>query len=153
MRDVGHEDRPDLFGDLGEPIELDDPRHRGAAAEDELGPLLPRQPANLVEVDGARLARDAVLDRAQPLPGDRHRPAVRQVAAHRQRHAHHRVARLAEGQVHGEVGDGAGVGLDVRVVDAEEPLRPLDRERFDRVDHLLPLVVATARVALGVLVR
>jgi hypothetical protein len=39
------------------------------------------------------------------------------------------------------------------VLDAEQRLGPLDRQRLDLVDHLLALVVALARVALGVLVR
>ena len=89
--------------------------------------------------------RHAVVDRVEPLAGHGDRPAVRQVAAHRQRHAHHGVARLQERQVDGEVGGRARVGLDVGVVDAEQALGPVDRQRLDRVDELLALVVALAR--------
>jgi hypothetical protein len=38
------------------------------------------------------------------------------------------------------------------VVDAEQRLRPLLGQHLDRVDELLALVVAAARIALGVLV-
>ena len=92
-------------------------------------------------------------DGAEPLAGGRDRPAVGEVPAHRQRHAHHGVAGLGEGQVDGQVGGRAGVRLDVGVVDAEERLRAVDGERLDLVDVLLALVVALARVPLGVLVR
>ncbi len=96
---------------------------------------------------------DAVLHAAEPLAGRRDAPAVGEVAAHRQRHAHHGVAGFGEGEIDGEVGGRAGVGLDVGVLDAEDGLGALDGERLDRVDVLLALVVAAARVALAVLVR
>ena len=79
-------------------------------------------------------------------------PAVGQVAAHGQRHAHDRVARLGERQVDGEVGGRARVRLHVGVIDAEQRLGPVPGDRLDRVDELLALVVTAAGVALGVLV-
>ena len=127
VRDVGDQDRPDLAGDLGERREVDRARDRGAAAEDHLRPLGQRQVAHLVQVDPAGVGPDAVLHRAEPLAGHRHRPAVGEVPAHRQRHPHHRVAGLQERQVDGEVGGRARVRLDVGVVDAEQRLGPLAR--------------------------
>jgi hypothetical protein len=150
--DVGGQDRADLAGDLGERGEVDRARDGRAASEDDLRALAAGEVADLVEVDEAGLARDAVRDGVEPLAGRGDGPAVGQVAAHRQGHAHDRVARVEERQVDGEVGRGAGVRLDVRVVDAEQRLGPLDRERLDLVDELLALVVALAGVALGVLV-
>jgi hypothetical protein len=58
---------------------------------------------DLVQVDDAGVAPHAILHRLEPLSGDGHVPAVGQVAAHRQRHAHHGVARLAVRQIDGEV--------------------------------------------------
>ncbi len=75
-----------------------------------------------------------------------------EVAAGGERHAHDGVAGLAEGEVDRQVRGRSRVGLNVGVVDGEELLGALDRQRLDRVDILLPLVVALARVALGVLV-
>ena len=152
VRHVGDEDGAHLAGDLGEGAEVDDARYRRTAAEDQLRPLAAGQVAHLVIVEATVVAPHGVLHRAEPLAGRRHRPAVRQVAAHRQRHAHHGVARLGEGQVHGQVGGRAGVRLHVGVIHAEQGLGALHRERLDRVDELLPLVVPTAGVALGVLV-
>ena len=60
---------------------------------------------------------------------------------------------VGEGQVDRQVGGRARVGLHVGVVDPEHGLGALDRQRLDLVDHLLALVVALARVALGVFVR
>ncbi len=77
---------------------------------------------------------------------------MRQVTAVRERHAEHRVARLQHGHEDGHVRLRAGVRLDVGVVGAEEPLRPLDREPLGLVDVLAAAVVAPAGIALGVLV-
>ena len=101
----------------------------------------------------AGLAPDRVVDSVEPGPGRRDAVAVREVAAHGERHAHDRLARLEEREVDGKVGRRAGVRLDVGVLDTEQRLGPVDRDRLDLVDDLLALVVALARVALGVLVR
>ena len=60
---------------------------------------------------------------------------------------------LQEREVDGEVRGRARVRLHVRVLGAEQRLRAVDAELLDLVDVLLALVVALARVALGVLVR
>ena len=69
------------------------------------------------------------------------------------RSAEDRVARLQQREVGGHVRLRARVRLDVRVLGAEELLRPVDRELLDLVDDLAAAVVAAAGIALGVLVR
>ena len=69
-----------------------------------------------------------------------------------ERHAEEGVARFEQGHVGGVVGLGAGVGLDVDVVGAEQRLGPVDRQFLADVDLLAAAVVAAAGVALGVLV-
>src|SRR5205823_6507542 len=103
VRDVRDEYGADLVGDCGERREVDRAGDRRAAADDELWALAAGEVANLVHVDPAGVATDAVPDRSEPLAGDGHAPAVGEVPAVRQSHAHHRVARLAEGRVDGEV--------------------------------------------------
>jgi hypothetical protein len=152
VRDIGDQDRADLPGDLGEAGEVDGPGDGGAAAEDQLRALPEGQVPHLVQFGPPGVGTDAVLHAAEPRPGRRHPPAVRQMPAHRQGHAHDGVAGLEEGQVDGEVRGRARVGLDVGVLDAEQGLRPVDRQRLDPVDVLLALVVALPGVALGVLV-
>jgi hypothetical protein len=95
MGDIGDEDRLGLAGDLREGLELNCARDRGAAAEDQLRALAQRQVADLIEIGPTGVAADPVLNRAEPPPGDRDVPAVRQVPAHRHRHPHHCVAGLA----------------------------------------------------------
>ncbi len=141
VRDVRHQHRVHLAGDLREGREVDRARDRGAAAEDQLRPLRAGQIPHLVHVDAAGVGADAVLHGAEPLAG------------HRQRHAHDRVARRGQRQVDGEVRRGAGVGLHVGVLHPEQRLRPVDRDRLDLVDELLALVVAPPGIPLGVLVR
>ena len=136
----------------GEPGEVDQPRDRGAAAPDQLRPLAQRELADLVEVDRPGVAPDAVAHGPEPLPGHRHAPAVRQVPAGLQRHPQHRVAGLQERGVDREVGGRARERLHVGVLDAEERLGAPRRQPLDAVDDGVALVVAAARVALGVLV-
>jgi hypothetical protein len=78
---------------------------------------------------------------------------VGKVSARRQPKAHDGVAGLAERQIDREVGRGAGVGLDVGVLGAEQRFGAGDAQLLDLVDELLTLVVATAGIAFAVLVR
>lgn len=150
--DIGHQHRAHLAGDLREAGEVDDPGHSRPAAEDQLGPLGTRQVAHLVEVDAPGVAPYAVTHAPEPRTGGGDAPAVGEVPAHRQRHPEDGVTGLQERHVDGEVGRGAGVGLDVGVVHPEQRLGPLDGECLHLVDDLLALVVALPGVALGVLV-
>jgi hypothetical protein len=78
---------------------------------------------------------------------------VREVTAVVEREAQQRVAGARDRVQHGGVGGGAGVRLDVRELGAEQRLGALDGELLGDVDLFAAAVVATARVALGVLVR
>ncbi len=151
--DVGREHRSDLRGDRGEGGEVDRPRNRRAAAENDLRARRAGEVAHFIHVGPAGLLAHAILHRPKPLTGHRHVPAVREVPAHGQRHSHDRVTRLAERQVHREVGGRAGVRLHVGVLHTEQRPGPLRRQRLDRVDDLLALVVAPTRVAFRVFVR
>ena len=114
---------------------------------------LARDPRDLVHVDEVRLRRHLVRGDLVELARDVDLHPVREVAAVRQREAHHRVARVEQRVVDGGVRLGAGVRLHVGVVGAEQRLRAIDRELLDDVDVLAAAVVALAGIALGVLVR
>ena len=107
----------------------------------------------LVVVEPLVFLPHAVRDDLEVLAREIQRVAVREVAAVREVHAEHRVARLEHGDVDGHVGLRAGVRLDVDVLGAEQLLRAIDRERLGDVDELAAAVVALARIAFGVLVR
>ena len=62
------------------------------------------------------------------------------------------VARFEQRLVHAHVGVGAGMGLHVRVLHAEQLLGALDGQRFDVVDDRVPAVVTLAGIPLRVLV-
>ena len=62
---------------------------------------------------------------SEVLAGDVHRAAVAQMAAVGQIHTQHCVAGLQQGEERRQVGVGAGVGLDVGVLAAEQLTGPL----------------------------
>ena len=144
--------RADLVGDLPERREVDQPRVGRGAADDHLRPVLVGEVAHLVVVDQLGVLAHAVRHGVEPLAGEVDLRPVGQVAAVRQRHRQHRVAGHEEGRVRGEVGAGARVRLQVGVLGAEELLGPRDADQLGLVDLGAAAVVATARVALGVLV-
>ena len=67
--------------------------------------------------------------------------------------SHHRVPRIEQRVVHGDVRLRARVRLNVRVLGAEQLHGALDGEPLGDVDMLAAAVVALARIALRVLVR
>src|SRR5690606_36672540 len=143
---------PDLVGDLTEGGEVEVPRVGGPARDDDVGTVLQRLLAHLVHLDAVGLRVHAVGTDVVQLAAEVDLHAVREVAAVGQLEAEDLVARVDEGVQHGRVGLGARVRPDVRVLGAEQLLGAGDREVLRDVDLLAAAVVATARVALRVLV-
>ena len=155
-REVGHVDhqqRADLVGDLAEGAGIDLARVGRAAGDDQLRAVLVREAPQVVHVDALVLAAHAVADEVVVATREVDPEAVREMAAVVESQPQHRVALFEHRVVRGHVGRGAGVRLDVRMLGAEQRLRPLDREPLDLVDDLTAAVVATTGKALGVLVR
>ena len=153
VRHVAEEERPDLVRDRAEASGVHRARIRGAAANDYLWPRFLRLREHVVVVDGQRLGRDAVMDGVVEPAREVDLVAVREVSTLVEPERHQRVPRLQHSRVDGHVRLRARVRLDVRVLGAEQLLCPVDRELLDLVDHLATAVIATPRVALGVLVR
>ena len=86
------------------------------------------------------------------LAGHIHRRAVGQMTALRQVHAHDGIAQIEQGEVDGQIGLCAGVGLDVGVLCAEQLAGALDGDVLHLIHIGTPAVVALAGQALGVLV-
>ena len=116
VRGVDHQPGADLVGDLPERGEVDQPRVGRRAADDHLRPVLEGQVAHLVVVDQLGVLADAVGHGVEPLAGEVDLRAVGEVAAVRQDHREHRVARLQQRGVGREVGARAGVRLQVGVL-------------------------------------
>ncbi len=113
--------------------------------------MLLGQALDLGIVDQALLV-DAVLDGVVQLAGGGHGGAVGQVAAVSQAHAEDGVTGFDQRQVHGRVGLGTGVRLDVGVIGAEQLLGAIDGQLLDHVDVFATAVVALVGIAFGVLV-
>ena len=83
----------DVFGHLGEALEVDAQAVRRGAGDDELGLVLVREALHLRVVDGF-VGIEPVAHDLEPLAAHVERHAVRQMAAFSETHAHDRVARL-----------------------------------------------------------
>ena len=154
-RDVGEVD--DVHGahlgrDPGERREVEGTGIRRCAAHDQLGPAAPGHVAHLVVVDSPVFLAHPVGVHAEEAPAEVDRGAVGEVAAVAEVHPQDVVARLQEGEVGGHVGLGPGVGLDVRVIRAEEAGRAVAGQLLDLVGELAPAVVAPSGQSLRVLV-
>ena len=111
-----------------------------------------RQLFDFVVVDTLVVFAHAVGDEFVHASGEIQRVAVGEVTAMREIHSQHGVARLQRGHVNGYVGGGAGMGLHVGVLGAEELLGAIDGELFDFVGDLAAAVVPLAWITFGVLV-
>ena len=152
---VGHvhqQDGAHFVGDVTEALPVDDLGVGGEAGHDHLRLVLAGQLFHLVVVDQAGVVVQAVLDGVVHLAGEIRLGTVGQVTAGVQAHAEHGVAGLEHRHVDRRVGLGAGVGLDVGPVGAEQLAGAFDGQVLDHVHVFAAAVVALARVALGVLV-
>ncbi len=95
---------------------------------------------------------DTVRDDVVQLAGEVNRGAVSQVAALRQVHTQHGIARLQQRGVNSEVSLRARVRLDVRVVCAKQLFSTVNRQLFNDINVLATAVVALARVTFSVFV-
>lgn len=152
VRHVHHEVGAHLVGNASECGEVEAAGVGRPAGDDQLGPVLAREPLDLVHVDAqvglAYVVRHDVVE----LAGEVDAHAVGQMTAVRQVEAEDRFARAEEGEHRGGVGLGTRVRLHVRGLGAEQVLDPVDGQLLDDVDVFTAAVVAAPRVALGVLV-
>ncbi len=95
---------------------------------------------------------NTVRDDVVQFAGEVNRGAVSQVAALRQVHTEHGVARLQQRGVDGKVSLGAGVRLDVSIVSAEQFFRAVDCQLFNHVDVFTAAVVTLARIPFSIFV-
>ena len=112
-----------------------------------------RESFEFLVVDPLIVFPDPVRNDVVQLAGEVERMTVREVATMGQVHAEHRVARLHRSEVHRHVGLCPRVRLHVRVLGSEQLLGSRDGKRLGDIDELAATVVASARVALRVLVR
>ena len=154
-RDMGHiyhQVSADLVGDLTETLEVNDTRISGRAADDHLRLAFLRGLKHLIIVDPMGLGVYAVADDVEVLAADIHRRAVSQVTALAEVHAHDGVAGLEHREIDDLVRLRAGMGLNVRVLGAEQLAGALAGDILSDIHREAAAVVALGRIALGVLV-
>ena len=152
VRHVGPQIRADLVGDGAERLEVEGARVGGPAGDEHLRALGQGLLTDAVHVDAVGLRVDLVGDDVVELAGEVELHAVGEVTTVRQGQTHDLVAGIGQGVEDGGVGLRAGVRLDVGELGAEQGLRTVAGEILDDVGVLAASVVATARVALRVLV-
>ncbi len=154
VRHVCEQQRAHRVGNFAEALEVGRPGVRRVADDDHLWLVFFRQPFHFVHVNPFGLRIDGVGDDVVILATAVDGRAVREVAAEEQVHAHHRVARVDEGVIHGVVGRAAGEGLhvDENLVGAD--VRGGEKfgaaaagEGFHRVGILHAFVIARVGVA------
>ena len=128
MGGVEHEQRTDLVGDRPERLGIEAPRVARRAGDDQLRPVQEGELADLVEVDPLVAGRDPVGDEVIEDAAGVHRRSVGEVPAVVEAEPEDGVARREQRLVHAHVGVGAGVGLHVGVLGAEQLLGALDGE-------------------------
>ena len=148
---VDHEQRADFIRDLLECLEIDGSRIRGSAGYDQLRLMLLRLFADIVVVDALVLAQSIGYE-VVGFTGDVDRGSVGQVSAVGQVHAQNGIAVVQDRLINSCVGVGAGVGLYVRVVRAEELACSVDCQLLYFIDEFASAVVSLARISFGILV-
>jgi hypothetical protein len=115
--------------------------------------MLERQLAHFVHIDALALTADPVGNDLVGPAGEVDRAAVGEMAPVIEVHGQDRIARLEQGVIDRGVGLGTRMRLDIRVLDPEEFLGPLDGKRLDFVDEFASTVIAPPGVALGIFIR
>ncbi|KAF5045747.1 hypothetical protein DSECCO2_478110 [anaerobic digester metagenome] len=150
--DVGHAPRADGIGDFLEGFEVDLARVGARAADDHLRFHCPCQVLDRRVVERLALVIDAVVEDGVPAPGDVDRRAVGEVAALGEALAHDPVLVAEVGEVDRLVCLAPRMGLDVRVLGAEEFAEPVARQVLHDVMELAAAVIALAGVSLGIFI-
>ena len=151
MGHIHHQAGSHLVGDLAERLEIYGPRIGGRAGDDHLRAALPCGFLHLVIIQEPFVVH-AVGNHVKIFSGHVHRASVRQVAAVVQVHSHDGVSGREHGKLHRHVGLGAGMGLHVGIITAEQLLRAFNGKVFHLIHIIAAAVVAFSRVALRIFV-
>ena len=152
---MGHVHEQDAAGLVGNGPELGKIQLAGiggVAGDQDLGLVLQGQAADLVIVQQAGRRIQAVVHGIEPLAGDAGLGTVGQVTTVAQVQTQDGVAGLGKGQVNGQIGWTAGIGLNVGMFGAKQLLGPFDSDELHRVTVHLALVKTGTGIAFGIFV-
>ena len=147
MGHIHHEHGAVAVGDLAQL----GPGIGGSTGHQQFGTDLGHLLGQGVVVDEAVFVH-AIRNKVVVLAAHVHRGTVGQMTALGQVHAHDGVAHIEQGKVDGQVGLGAGMGLHVGVLGAEELASPADGDVLHLVHILAAAVVTVAGITFGILV-
>src|SRR6266571_3818486 len=153
MRHVDNEYCADFIGDRAQNQEIHDPGIRAAATDDDPWLLFFGDVPHFVVINPSGLFVNVIRRRLEERAREIDGRAMGEMPAMRQRQAEQRVAELRDGEIRRHVRLRPGVRLHIRMLGAEQRLRPINRELLDLIHDLAPAVVALPRQPLGVLVR
>ena len=154
-RDVGHVHEQvgaAGLGDLAHAFKVDRAGIGAGSSRDHLRLHFQGQFFQRVIVDGFRFLGYAVVNYVVQLAGEVRAVAVGEVAAVGKVHRKNGVAGLQYGEVNGHVGLGAGVGLHVGMVPAEDFQHAVNGKLFHLVHYLAAAVPALAGIAFRIFV-
>ena len=149
---IHHQIGARLVGDLPAAGEVDDAGIGAGAHHDQLGVAFQCDFLHGIIVDALGHRIHAVGHDMKILAGNVHRGAVGQMPALGQIHAHHRVSGIQQRKKHRQIGVGAGMGLHIGVLGAEQLHRPLPGDILHHIHILAAAVIPLAGIALGVFV-
>ena len=149
---IDHQLRADAAGDLGHRGMGNLAGIRAGPGHDQFRLVFLGQGGQSIGVDAVGILPNAVTVELVQLARRIELHAVGQVPAVGQVKAQHDVARIKDREVHGRIGLGPGVWLDVDVLGPEEFLGSIAGEVFDNVNVFAPAIVAVSGVAFGILI-
>lgn len=149
---VGQEFGSAVAGDLRELAVWNLAGISTGAGHDQLRLVLMGQLRHLIEIDAMRLRVDAVGDEVVELAGNIEVHAVGQVSTLCQIKPEHGIPRLEARDVHGRVGLGTAVRLNVGCLSPEQLASSFDRQSLNCVDMFAAAVVAASWITFGVFV-
>src|SRR3990172_10521478 len=142
VRDINHYVRAYFIRNGSERVEVNLSRIRARANDNQFGPVLFREVANLVHIYAVVVTPYTVKNDIIKLPREINRASVGQVPAVAQIHAHDGIACLAGRHINRHIRLTPRMRLDVHVLAAEEFLCPLYLEHFNLI-HMLATAVVT----------
>ena len=151
MRHIYHKICADFFGYFRNAFKIDDTRIRGSARNNQFRPAFFGFLFKFIIINIA-VGIHAVGDKVEIFARHIDRRAVGQVTAFGKVHTHNGVAGLNQRKISRHIRLGAGVGLDVREVRAEQLFGAVNRDVLDQIDTFTAAVIALAGIAFGIFV-
>ncbi len=150
--DVRQQKCPGLPGNPAHPLEIYRARIGARAHRNHFRFVLARHLGQLIVIYLLGVLAHSVVDDFKKPAGKVRFVAVREMAAVREVHGKHPVARFEDREIHRHVGAASGVGLHVCVFRPEKFFRAVNGQLLDYIHVLAAAIPAFPGVALGVFI-